>query len=94
MICDEMRLCFFISTGADQFEDLLYKFRYGITKHACYVLTSLKESPIKFNTFICEGIIANNELCSVVVDEGVYEFVHQHSATLPCSRSLLDDILI
>ena len=86
--------CFFISIGPDQFEDLLYKFRYGITKHACYVLTSLKENPIKTNTFICEGIIANNELRRVVVDEGVYEFAHQHSATLSCSRSLLDDILI
>ena len=48
--------CFFISIGPDQFEDLLYKFRYGITKHVCYDLTSLKENPIKTNTFICEGI--------------------------------------
>ena len=86
--------CFFISIGPDQFEDLLYEFRYGIMKHACCVVTSLTENPKKLRHLSAKGLIANNELRSVVVDEGVYEFVHQHSATLPCSRSLLDDILI
>ena len=96
MICDEMKSFFSLVVKQTNLKTYyIHLEMYSYDKTRVVRPTKFKGKSAKKLTHLCvKGFIANNEPFSVVVGEGVYEFVHQHSATLPCIRSLLDDILI
>ena len=63
MICDEMKSCFFISSEADQFEDLLriHLEMYSYDKTRVVHPTKFKGKSAKKLTHLCvKGFIANN----------------------------------